>query len=488
MPLPVPVPPPKKTERAQAEVKKGQEKKKNVIAATDTDDNGDGEDTDVSPSVPAARAAPAAVTISLDATDEEVHALSLRCRLSDAESQVAQLEGLAQAGHWYAELCYARLCSIGAPFVTKDPAPLKTYLDKNPTTLLLAKAEDNNRYAQFALGFVYSEEGVLYDAAGAVKYNLLAAEQGHPIAQRYLYLFYLKGHHGLAVDENEAMKWLRMSSEQDYAAAQYNLASNYMKGKCGLAKDAVEAVRLFKLAAKQGYVDAEFSLAQAYSKGEGGLKKSDVNAVKYYERAAGQGHAAAQFCLANAYAKNSEGIKKKQLSDQEREAIASAVYRDAAEQGHVKSMVKVGHHFLKLKEFSDTCIEWSQRGGESKKKIDKMIREAADEEKQAIDWFLRAAKEGNAEGQYYAGIASRNLDEKLRWLRLAADQEYADAYFQLGHCYQHGVGVAVSVEEASKWYKMKVDDEIANGESGKGAAADCIKAMNKKGGLFGFMR
>ena len=423
-----------------------------------------------------------------EATDEEVHELSLQCRLSGTEAQTARLKELAQAGHWYAELCYARLCDIGAPFVPKDPSVLKTYLAKDPTALLLTKAETNNLFAQFALGFVYSEEGALYNAAEAVKYYTLAAERGHAIAQRYMYLCYVNGYHGLPVNKKEAIKWLQMSSDQGYAAAQYSLATNYMNGKCGLAKDPEEGVRLLKLAVKQGFADAEFSLARAYSKGEGGLKVSDTNAIKYYERAAAQGNSSAQFNLANAYVANTNGIKKKELSDQEREAAADGWYLEAAVQGHVKAMVKAGHYYLKLKKLTKMGIEWSEIGGESKKEIAKMTREVEEMERQANEWFQRAAKEGNAEGQYHAAMASRNLDEKLSWLKQAAEQEYADAYFQLGHCYQHGMGVPINTEEAIKWYKMKVDNEIANGESGKGAAADCIKAMTKKGGLFGFLK
>ncbi len=432
---------------------------------------------------------PPADSISLDATDEEVHQLSLKCRLSGTEAQTARLKELAQAGHWYAELCYARLCDIGAPFVPKDPSVLKAYLEKDPTSLLLAKAANDNLYAQFALGFVYSEEGALYNAAEAVKYHTLAAERGHVIAQRYLYLCHVNGYHGLSVNKQEAIKWLQMSSDQGYAAAQYSLGTNYTKGKCGLAKDVGEGVRLYKLAAQQGFADAEFSLARAYSKGVGGLKTNDTKAVKYYERAAMQGNTSAQFNLANAYAANTDGIKKKQLSDQDREATANGWYKMAAEGGHVNAMVKVGHNYLQLKKLSEASIEWSRRAGESKKHIAKLIREAEEEERHATEWFQRAAKEGNTEGLYHAAMASRNLDEKLNMLNQAAEQKYADAYFQLGHCYQHGVGVPVNTEEAIKWYKMKVDDEVASGESGKGAAAECIKAMTKKGGgLFGFFK
>ena len=44
-----------------------------------------------------------------------------------------------------------------------------------------------------------------------------------------------------------------------------------------------------------------------------------------------------------------------------------------------------------------------------------------------------------------------------KWYKLAADQGYAEAQFNLGLCYTNGQGVVQSHDTAVKWYKLAAD-------------------------------
>ena len=89
-------------------------------------------------------------------------------------------------------------------------------------------------------------EGVPEDAAEAVRWYRLAAEQGDATAQFNLGVMYANG---------EAVRWYRLAAEQGYAAAQFNLGVMYANGE-GVPEDDAEAVRWYRLAAEQGYATA----------------------------------------------------------------------------------------------------------------------------------------------------------------------------------------------------------------------------------------
>ena len=65
----------------------------------------------------------------------------------------------------------------------------------------------------------------------------------------------------------EAVKWDRLAAEQGHARAQYNLGVAYSNGE-GVEQDYVEAVKWWRLAAEQGIADAQYNLGIAYYYGE----------------------------------------------------------------------------------------------------------------------------------------------------------------------------------------------------------------------------
>ena len=105
------------------------------------------------------------------------------------------------------------------------------------------------------------------DAAEAVRWYRLAAEQGLASAQHNLGFMYANGT-GVPQDDAEAARWVRLAAEQGLAVAQFNLGSWYGTG-AGVAQDDAEAARWYRLAAEQGDAVAQGGLGFMYANGTG---------------------------------------------------------------------------------------------------------------------------------------------------------------------------------------------------------------------------
>ena len=133
----------------------------------------------------------------------------------------------------------------------------------------LEKAVAGDVKAQFLLGEVYrlgsEEHGIAKDAAEAVKWYQLAAEQGDASSQYHLAFMFYDGE-GVDLNYDEAFKWFHKSAEQEFAAAQYNVATMYKMGK-GVEADDAKAVEWLKKAAENGNQMAQLGLGTVYESG-----------------------------------------------------------------------------------------------------------------------------------------------------------------------------------------------------------------------------
>ena len=85
----------------------------------------------------------------------------------------------------------------------------------------------------------------------ALKWFLLAAEQGHARAQYLAGRLYYGGKGGVERDYNEAAKWLLRAAEQEHSYAQAWLSILYRQG-WGVTRDYDEALRWGRRSAEQG--------------------------------------------------------------------------------------------------------------------------------------------------------------------------------------------------------------------------------------------
>ena len=76
-----------------------------------------------------------------------------------------------------------------------------------------------------------------------------------------------------------------------------------------------------------------------------------------------------------------------------------------------------------------------------------------------INYIIQKANDGDNESQYRLGtcyekgeLIEKDMNEAIKWYRLAAEQRNPDALFQLGECYHNGNGVEQNDKEACSWY------------------------------------
>ncbi|MBS0350073.1 MAG: sel1 repeat family protein, partial [Proteobacteria bacterium] len=91
-------------------------------------------------------------------------------------------------------------------------------------------------------------------------------------------------------------------------------------------------------------------------------------------------------------------------------------------------------------------------------------RGVAKDEKEAVSWYRKAAKQGYPEAQNNLGWCyeegrgvAKDEQKAVNWYRKAAEQRYPEAQVNLGVCYEEGKGVAKDEREAMVWYQKAAE-------------------------------
>ena len=115
----------------------------------------------------------------------------------------------------------------------------------------------------------------------------------------------------------------------------------------------------------------------------------------------------------------------------------------------------------------------------------------AQDETEAAKWFRKAAEQNLAEAQYNLGVCyakgqgvAQDAAEAVAWYRKAAAQNLAPAQYNLGVCCSRGRGVAEDPVEAVTWYRRAAAQNLAEAlynlgvcyAQGNGVATDDVEA------------
>lgn len=155
-------------------------------------------------------------------------------------------------------------------------------------------ADGGDRYAQYLIGILYRDGGLLIpDTEKAQHYLELAARQDHVAAQYALGKLLLSDD---AETQNPAQGfyWLERAAAQsgsDYAA--YRLGKEYLSGK-NAPKNPERAAEYVRMAAEQGNPYAQYLLGKLCLSGDGVPQDRDA-AYDWFQKAQVQGHDYAGF-------------------------------------------------------------------------------------------------------------------------------------------------------------------------------------------------
>ena len=93
-----------------------------------------------------------------------------------------------------------------------------------------------------------------------------------------------------------------------------------------------------------------------------------------------------------------------------------------------------------------------------------------EDEHKAVDWYTKAAEQGDPTGQYYLGLCyeygtgvDKDLAKAFECYQRSADQDYPQAQGRVGLCYDFGTGVEQDYSKAVEWYlkSAQQEDEVA---------------------------
>jgi len=318
-------------------------------------------------------------------------------------------------------------------------------------------ADMGNADAQNYLGWCYRNGlGIQKNETEAAKWYRKAAEQGNAFAQNQLGWFYQNGLGGIQKNETEAAKWYRKAAEQGDESGQSNLGWCYENG-FGVQKNEIEAAKWYRKAAEQGDAFAQNQLGWFYLNGLGGIKKNETEAVKWYRKAAEQGNVSGQISLAWCY-ENGVGVD---IADWDE---AAKWYRKALAQEENADI----RQWLEYYDNGMVVIEVAEDVSLNALGVEHYNKENYTE---AVKYFRQAADMENAKAQYNLGWCyenglgvQKNEIEAAKWFRKAAEQGDMTAQNKLGWFYQNGLGgIKKNETEAVKWYRKAAEQGQING-------------------------
>lgn len=154
-------------------------------------------------------------------------------------------------------------------------------------------AKTGDAYAQYFLGLLYRDGGLLIPDIEKAKYWLEQAARQEVHAAQYSLGRLLLSDDSDVRDPSEGIRWMKAAAKNgnDYAA--YALGKEYFSGK-NMIKNSVTAAEYLHQAAQADNPWAQYLLGKLYLEGEGVEQDADT-AYQWFQAAAEQGHTYAQF-------------------------------------------------------------------------------------------------------------------------------------------------------------------------------------------------
>lgn len=258
-----------------------------------------------------------------------------------------------------------------------------------------------------------------------------------------------------------AVQWYKKAADAGNGEAMNAIGDMYYNGE-GVPKDYTEAMKWYQQSANVNYGDAMLKLGNIYHDGDG-IEQDDTEAIRWYRKAADAGNSAAMNNLGNRYYRG-EGVAQDYFE-------AVKWYQKSADAGFPEGMGSLGRMY-----FAGFGVERNlEKALELYKRAEKngvndcayligIIYEEQNKYTDAISWYMKAAKSGNAHamaalaGAFYDGQGVVQDDwEARKWCQQAAEKGHAGAMYMLGVMYYNGEGGPENQTTARYWIQKAAD-------------------------------
>ena len=155
-------------------------------------------------------------------------------------------------------------------------------------------ARQGDPHAQYLMGLLYRDGGLLVPDAEQAKHWLELSAQELPDAQYVLGKLYLSDDSDIH-DPAKGLYWLQQAADRGHEYAAYRLGKEYLARE-NISKDTVKAAAYLRQAAKQANPYAQYLLGKLYLTGEG-IPRNENEAQHWFSIAAQNGHAYAGYFL-----------------------------------------------------------------------------------------------------------------------------------------------------------------------------------------------
>ncbi len=297
---------------------------------------------------------------------------------------------------------------------------------------LLAALTPEQAQVQAEQGYrLATGDGVEVDYTKAIEILTPAAETGNLLAKHTIAIIHVN-EHIIDADAKMGLALLIEAAEAGFSRSQQSLAAAYLNGTNLVEADQAKAHYWMQKAAEQGEIDSIRALVGQYMVGEGAVAKDYEKAMYWLEKGATAGDARLQMDLGYQYL-NGEIIE----ADAEKGTYWT---RKAAEQGETQAMVNLAmiyKHGNALTEKDDTI---------------------------AYEWVKKASELGSPRGHNLRAICllngdgvEKNEEEGLRYMHMAADQDYAISLLSLSNYYRDGLyGLEADMEMCLTYLRRAV--------------------------------
>lgn len=155
-------------------------------------------------------------------------------------------------------------------------------------------ARQGDPHAQYLMGLLFRDGGLLVPDAEQAKHWLKLSAQELPDAQYALGKLYLSDDPNIH-DPAKGLYWLHQAADSGHEYAAYRLGKEYLAGE-NISRDTVKAAAYLRQAAEQSNPYAQYLLGKLYLMGEGVPKDKDA-AQYWFSVAERNGHAYAGYFL-----------------------------------------------------------------------------------------------------------------------------------------------------------------------------------------------